>query len=196
MRRCLPVASRKPCESAEACGRRRASARPLLPTSCSVSACRCHPHLRDGMFPAAWTSIRIESEGTQMKSYESIVRVGVDLAQSVVQLHAVDASGKVVVASRFSDPHSSPGARNCTRAASSRSKLVPLRTTRRGSCRPEVTRRTGDGHASRVDDTSGGSPLPAFLQHPHACVPGTALPVGGSCRDQTEGRRTDESMEN
>lgn len=33
-----------------------------------------------------------------MTDHDSIVRVGVDLAQSVVQLHAVDAAGNVVVA--------------------------------------------------------------------------------------------------
>lgn len=36
-----------------------------------------------------------------MKNYDSIVRVGVDLAQSVVQLHAVDAAGNVVIAKQI-----------------------------------------------------------------------------------------------
>lgn len=33
-----------------------------------------------------------------MTDHDSIVRVGVDLAQSVVQVHAVDAAGNVLVA--------------------------------------------------------------------------------------------------
>lgn len=36
-----------------------------------------------------------------MKSYDNIVRVGVDLAQSVVQVHAVDAAGNVVIAKQI-----------------------------------------------------------------------------------------------
>lgn len=36
-----------------------------------------------------------------MTDHDSIVRVGVDLAQSVVQVHVVDAAGNVVVARQF-----------------------------------------------------------------------------------------------
>ena len=43
-----------------------------------------------------WTHLNIEA--IHMSKYDRIVRVGVDLAQSVVQVHAVDAAGSVVAA--------------------------------------------------------------------------------------------------
>ena len=40
-------------------------------------------------------------ESEHMPKYDSIVRVGVDLAKSVVQVHAVDAAGRVIVAKQL-----------------------------------------------------------------------------------------------
>ena len=45
----------------------------------------------------------------------SIVRVGVDLAKNVIQVHAVDAGGRRVVAKAFNAICSVPGANNCQR---------------------------------------------------------------------------------
>jgi hypothetical protein len=42
--------------------------------------------------------------------------------------------------------------------------------------------------ATCVDDTSGGSPLPALLQHPHACLPaGNSAPQWPELQEPHQG---------
>ena len=45
-----------------------------------------------------------------------IVRVGVDLAKNVIQVHGVDAAGRAWCRGRSSEINSWPGARSCPRA--------------------------------------------------------------------------------